>query len=65
MGNDGRTGVAAVKAAGGCTIAESEASAVLYGMPKEAVDSGCVDEVLTLDRIAERLSRFGAGSGTP
>ena len=61
MGNDGRAGVRAVKAAGGVTIAESERSAVVYGMPKEAVESGCVDEVLALDRIAERLARFGAG----
>jgi two-component system chemotaxis response regulator CheB len=65
MGNDGREGVRAVKAAGGMTIAESERTAVVYGMPKEAVDSGCVDEVLALDRIAERLARFGAGGGTP
>jgi two-component system chemotaxis response regulator CheB len=65
MGNDGRAGVAAVKAAGGITIAESEKSAVVYGMPKEAVESGCVDEVLALDRIAERLSRFAAGGSRP
>jgi two-component system chemotaxis response regulator CheB len=64
MGNDGRAGVAAVKAAGGTTLAESERTAVVYGMPKEAVESGCVDEVLALDRIAERLTRFGLG-GTP
>jgi two-component system chemotaxis response regulator CheB len=60
MGNDGRAGVGAVRAAGGVTIAESEKTAVVYGMPKEAVESGNVDEVLALERIAERLARFGA-----
>ncbi|HET7754862.1 MAG TPA: chemotaxis-specific protein-glutamate methyltransferase CheB [Anaeromyxobacteraceae bacterium] len=64
MGNDGRAGVRAVKAAGGITIAESETSAVVYGMPKEAVESGHVDEVLSLERIAERLARFAARGGT-
>jgi two-component system chemotaxis response regulator CheB len=61
MGNDGRAGVQAVKAAGGLTIAESERSAVVYGMPKEAVESGAIDEVLSLDLIVERLVEF-AGS---
>jgi two-component system chemotaxis response regulator CheB len=65
MGNDGRAGVGSVKAAGGVTIAESEKTAVVYGMPKEAVESGYVDEVLAIDRIAERLARFGAGGSAP
>jgi two-component system chemotaxis response regulator CheB len=60
MGNDGRAGVVAVKAAGGLTLAESERSAVIYGMPKEAVESGAVDEVLALDRIVERIVEFAS-----
>jgi two-component system chemotaxis response regulator CheB len=59
MGNDGRRGVAAVKQAGGRTIAESEQTAVVFGMPKEAIASGKVDEVLRLEDIAEAVVDFG------
>ena len=61
MGSDGRAGVVAVKKAGGTTLAESERTAVVFGMPKEAVESGCVDEVLPLDEIVERLVEFASG----
>lgn len=61
MGSDGRAGIAAVKAAGGLTLAESEDSAVVYGMPQSAASSGSVDEVLGLERIVERLARFARG----
>jgi two-component system chemotaxis response regulator CheB len=63
MGNDGRLGIQAVKRAGGLTIAESEETAVVYGMPKEAIASGCVDEVLPLGAIATRLVRFAGREG--
>jgi two-component system chemotaxis response regulator CheB len=58
MGNDGRRGVEEVKAAGGLAFAESEETAVVYGMPKEAVETGKVDEVLSLTGIVDRLCRF-------
>lgn len=61
MGNDGRDGLRPVKEAGGLTVAESEESAVVYGMPREAVATGRVDEVLSLDAIAARLVRFAHG----
>jgi two-component system chemotaxis response regulator CheB len=61
MGNDGREGLRPVKEAGGLTVAESEESAVVYGMPREAVATGRVDEVLSLDAIAARLVRFAHG----
>jgi two-component system chemotaxis response regulator CheB len=61
MGSDGRDGLRPVKEAGGLTLAESEESAVVYGMPREAVASGRVDEVLPLDAIAARLVRFAHG----
>ncbi len=61
MGNDGRRGIEAIKAAGGLTVAESERTAVVYGMPREAAATGRVDEILPLDRIGERLARFGQG----
>lgn len=52
MGNDGSRGVRAVKSAGGQVIAESENSAVVFGMPKEAIATGAVDKVLPIDLMA-------------
>ncbi|HEU4382979.1 MAG TPA: chemotaxis response regulator protein-glutamate methylesterase [Anaeromyxobacteraceae bacterium] len=61
MGNDGRDGLRLVKEAGGLTLAESEETAVVYGMPREAAASGRVDEVVSLDAMAARLVRFAHG----
>jgi two-component system chemotaxis response regulator CheB len=58
MGSDGAAGIRAVKAAGGLTLAESEDSAVVYGMPGAAQASGAVDELLTLPALAMRITRF-------
>ncbi|RMF79344.1 MAG: chemotaxis response regulator protein-glutamate methylesterase [Nitrospirae bacterium] len=55
MGNDGADGIREIHRAGGHTIAQDEASCVVYGMPREAVATGEVDEVLPLDRIAAAL----------
>jgi two-component system chemotaxis response regulator CheB len=40
---------------GGRTIAQDEASCVVYGMPKEAVRSGAVEQVVALDQIPEAV----------
>lgn len=56
MGNDGTLGMRVIRSKGGRTLAESEESCVVYGMPKAAVDLGVVDEVLPLDRMAERIA---------
>jgi two-component system chemotaxis response regulator CheB len=61
MGQDGRGGVRAIKDAGGLTLAESADTAVVYGMPQAAAESGSVDEVLSLPALAERIRRFGGG----
>lgn len=63
MGRDGREGALAVRAAGGLVLAESEESAVVFGMPEAAIGAGAVHEVLTLEGIAERLVRFARGEG--
>ncbi|MBP1751326.1 MAG: response regulator receiver modulated CheB methylesterase [Geobacteraceae bacterium] len=55
MGNDGARGVRAIKAAGGQVLAESEDSAVIFGMPREAIATGAVDKVISLDRIADEI----------
>jgi two-component system, chemotaxis family, protein-glutamate methylesterase/glutaminase len=56
MGKDGATGMQALRRAGGYTIAQDEASSVVFGMPGEAVRIGAAREVLPLERIAPRLA---------
>ena len=55
MGDDGRRGVSAVKAAGGLVLAESEETAVIFGMPQQAIRTGFVDHVLPLHEIAASI----------
>ncbi|WP_284011062.1 protein-glutamate methylesterase/protein-glutamine glutaminase [Haloarcula pelagica] len=55
MGEDGAEGIRAIKAAGGDTIAQDEATSAVYGMPKRAVETGCVDAVLPIDDIASGI----------
>ena len=62
MGHDGQEGIREVKTAGGLTLAESESSAVVYGMPLAAVETGAVDEVLALGDLPSRLERFSRGT---
>jgi two-component system chemotaxis response regulator CheB len=61
MGKDGADGVRAIKAKKGRVIAESQATAAIYGMPKEAVLTGCVDEQLPLPDIAINLIKAVTG----
>jgi two-component system, chemotaxis family, protein-glutamate methylesterase/glutaminase len=55
MGNDGSKGVRSVHAQGGYVMAESNDTAVVYGMPREAVATGLVDRVVPLDRVAREI----------
>jgi len=55
MGVDGSEGVRAIKDAGGLVFAEHENTCVVYGMPKSAIETGCVDRVLILPRMADEL----------
>ncbi|MBS0182844.1 MAG: chemotaxis response regulator protein-glutamate methylesterase [Nitrospira sp.] len=52
MGNDGAKEMLTMKQAGAFTIAQDEASCVVFGMPKEAIKAGAVDKVLPLNDIA-------------
>jgi two-component system, chemotaxis family, protein-glutamate methylesterase/glutaminase len=63
MGDDGRLGAQAIRASGGRVIAESEETAVIFGMPQQAIRAGAVDWVLPLDEIARALQR-GLGAAT-
>lgn len=69
MGEDGAQGLGVVKAAGGMTLAQSEESCVVYGMPKAAIERGFAMRVVALDAIANTLqsqcapARSGASAG--
>lgn len=57
MGKDGTDGVRAIKAAGGTTFAQDQASCVIWGMPRSAVEAGAIDRVVSLDELAEAIRR--------
>ena len=56
MGSDGAEGARAIRQRRGKCLAESEQTAVIFGMPQEAIRTGAVDKVLPLDRMAEEIS---------
>jgi len=64
MGRDGAEGLAAIRAAGGHTIAQDEASSVVFGMPRAAIELGAAVEVASLtdvpQRIVSALQRMGS-----
>jgi two-component system, chemotaxis family, protein-glutamate methylesterase/glutaminase len=55
MGKDGAAGLVAMHKAGAYTIAQDEASCVVFGMPREAIAMGGASEVIALSRISDRL----------
>jgi two-component system chemotaxis response regulator CheB len=55
MGSDGREGAAWIKAKGGMVLTESEASCVVYGMPRSIVEAGLSDGEVLLDRMADAV----------
>ncbi|MDD5273999.1 MAG: chemotaxis protein CheB [Methylovulum sp.] len=57
MGDDGAGGLKAIAQAGGMTIAQDEASCVVFGMPKVAIETGAAQKTLNLEQIAEMLCR--------
>ncbi|HEX4610391.1 MAG TPA: chemotaxis-specific protein-glutamate methyltransferase CheB [Urbifossiella sp.] len=67
MGRDGARGLLAIRAAGGATLAQDEATSVVYGMPREAVQLGAAGRVLPLGEIGPALvalaGRAAAGGG--
>lgn len=58
MGHDGALGMKAIKGAKGRTIAQDEATCVVYGMPKAAVDGGWADKVVGLPMIAGEIANM-------
>ena len=61
MGDDGADGLLAIREAGGTTIAQDEASCVVFGMPKVGIARGGAMHVLPLDDIGPAITRLAAG----
>ncbi|TMA58667.1 MAG: response regulator [Deltaproteobacteria bacterium] len=61
MGKDGAAGLLAIRQAGGTTLAQDEATSVVFGMPCEAIRLGAATRVLPLDQIASALTALGGG----
>ena len=65
MGNDGAHGMKRMKDQGCHNIAQDEATCVVFGMPREAIRAGAVDQTLPLDRIAPALMNACASGSLP
>lgn len=63
MGDDGAQAIRRVRERGGRTIAESAQTAIIFGMPNEAIKTGCIDQVLPLGEIPRAIHRLCTGSG--
>jgi two-component system chemotaxis response regulator CheB len=61
MGNDGVDGLAAIKAAGGRTLAQSQESCVVFGMPQAAIARNVVDHIVPGDDMAAALVKLARG----
>jgi two-component system, chemotaxis family, protein-glutamate methylesterase/glutaminase len=64
MGKDGAQGLLAMRKAGAFTLAQDEASCIVFGMPKEAIEIGAAEMVAPLNMIARRIMSNLAGVGS-
>ncbi len=58
MGDDGVSGIKEIKNNGGFAIAQDEASSIVFGMPRIAIESGCIDKVLSISEVSAEIERF-------
>lgn len=58
MGKDGTEGMKVIKDNGGYNIAQDEQSCVIYGMPGNAVANGVIDEILSLEKISDKINEL-------
>jgi two-component system chemotaxis response regulator CheB len=64
MGDDGAEAIRDVKSRGGRTIAESSQTAIIFGMPGEAIKTGCIESTLPLPEIPQAIHRLCIGSSS-
>jgi two-component system chemotaxis response regulator CheB len=62
MGNDGASGLLAMKNAGSATIAQDERSCVVFGMPREAISAGAVETIAPLVCIPKLITEWANAS---
>ena len=55
MGRDGALGIRSIAEHGGFTMAQDEASSLIFGMPQEAIKTGCIKQIVSLDSISSHL----------
>lgn len=55
MGSDGAEGIEAIEATGGTTLAQDEESCSVFGIPARAIETGCVDRVLSADEMGKAI----------
>ena len=60
MGDDGAAGLMEMRTSGARTLAQDEASCVVFGMPKEAIKRGAVERTVPLSAIAREIQSYGA-----
>ena len=60
MGDDGARGLREMKQVGAFTIAQDEATSIVFGMPREAIALGCVDRIVPLQNLALEIQRAAA-----
>jgi two-component system chemotaxis response regulator CheB len=64
MGDDGARGLLEMRSAGAATLAQDEASSIVFGMPQQAIRHGAVEEIVPLSQIASALLRRARTSST-
>ena len=65
MGRDGAMGLLAIRQVGGATIAQDEATSIVYGMPREAVLLGAAERILPLAQIGASIAHLARGEAEP
>lgn len=58
MTGDGVEGISYIKKSGGITIAQDESSSVIFGMPRKAIEAGCIDYICDIKGIAHKIDSF-------
>ncbi|MBL8880701.1 MAG: chemotaxis response regulator protein-glutamate methylesterase [Phycisphaerales bacterium] len=61
MGNDGANGIVRLRHSGAWTIAQDSDTSLVFGMPKAAIETGCIDHIVPLEKIPQAIARLMAG----